>query len=81
VIKRAWQAHLQPEAGCSRYPAFQAVVHHLQEYPECVFLILYTKAVSLAGLGEDAAKSEALRILNRIARLREAGSHSGCGFE
>ena len=81
VIERAWRANSHPEEECSRQPAFQDVVHHLKAYPECAFLILYNKAVSLAGLDDGAAKVEALQILNRIARLRDVDVHGDCGFD
>jgi tetratricopeptide (TPR) repeat protein len=52
-------------------PAFQDVVWHLTHYPECAFLIIYNKSISLTRLGHAEAHAQADKNLGLIAGLRE----------
>ncbi len=70
VVRRAWRSNLHPEESCSGAPAFVDVKRHLDEYPECLFLILYNKAMALAALHDPERNAQAMRELERLAGLR-----------
>lgn len=52
--------------------AFQSVLTHIKEYPECPFLVLYNKAIALSNIGERHATVAALQILETIGNLRDS---------
>jgi hypothetical protein len=70
VIHKAWTKTGGLTLVCSSdTPAFQNVVHHLENHPECAFLILYNKAVALSNLHEVPSDQEASKTLDRLAGL------------
>jgi Tfp pilus assembly protein PilF len=84
VIRRAWPRVADPqratsdgahqggaEQTCWDQPAFQDVLRHLEQYPECAFLIVYNKAVALTGLHTDEARFRASEYLEAIAGFRD----------
>jgi tetratricopeptide (TPR) repeat protein len=71
VIHRAWRSHERPEEPCSNAPAFRDVRDHLKKYPECLFLILYNKAMAQAATQDVNLRPEALSQLKQIGKLRD----------
>ncbi len=49
-------------------PFLNPVVKHLQQYPQCPFLVLYNRAMALSGTLRSCELDEALRTLDRMSR-------------
>ena len=52
-------------------PAFQELLRHLGEYPECPFLVLYNKAIALASLPNCEGTREALALLDELSGVKD----------
>jgi hypothetical protein len=77
VIGRAWSVSRETdnrrwEQQCACMgPAFLSIVHHLEQYPACAFLVLYNKALVLASTGSAGIASN---IFTQISRLHGTGN-------
>jgi hypothetical protein len=51
--------------------AFQALVHHIRQYPECPFLVLYNKAIALSSLPSGEKTAEAITLLDQLSEVKD----------
>ena len=71
---------LAGESCPSDQVAFQSVLTHIKEYPECPFLVLYNKAIALSNIGERHATVSAVQILESIGNLMDGSLDSELDF-
>jgi hypothetical protein len=70
-LTRMKSRHRVEDICSNENQAFQALVGHLRQYPECPFLVLYNKAITLSTLPGGERTREAITLLDQLLEVKE----------